>query len=118
MKVVGRLGRIKARARASKAPIHSILPTLFALGNLACGFAAIHFALRGLFEGRAETRWTNWLFRSHLLDRLVPSFITLAAFTSPGMFCDMLDGLVAQVTRRTSDFGGQLIRWLIWSPPE
>ncbi len=89
----------------------AVLPTLFTLGNLVCGFFAIVVASRiakpGMFEmgpsPKLET--ARQLFGSvdptHNL-MLCGGLIILA------MLFDMFDGQVARLTRTTSDFGGQL----------
>jgi CDP-diacylglycerol--serine O-phosphatidyltransferase len=67
------------------------LPALFTLGNGISGFAAIYFATR---EG---------------LGNATPALLSLSCYLILlSMVFDMLDGRVARMTRRTSDFGGQL----------
>jgi CDP-diacylglycerol--serine O-phosphatidyltransferase len=61
----------------------SVIPNLFTLANLFCGFAAIV----ACFEGH--------------LDRAALLIITAGVF-------DMLDGVVARITRSTSEFGVEL----------
>jgi CDP-diacylglycerol--serine O-phosphatidyltransferase len=68
-----------------------VLPALFTVSNGLCGFAAIHFATKDA-QGSADM---NHLF--------IACWLIFAA-----MVCDMLDGSVARLTRKTSDFGGQL----------
>lgn len=70
----------------------SVLPSLFTISNGLAGFGAIHFATKeaGSFEAR-------------LANLAIAAWLIFAA-----MICDMLDGRVARMTRRTSDFGGQL----------
>jgi CDP-diacylglycerol--serine O-phosphatidyltransferase len=89
----------------------SVLPTLFTLGNLVCGFFAIVVAARiekpGVIEFvPAAKLGVDWPFfdsgdPTHNL-MFCGSLIFLA------MLCDMFDGQVARLTRTTSDFGGQL----------
>jgi CDP-diacylglycerol--serine O-phosphatidyltransferase len=69
----------------------SLLPGLLTVSNGLSGFAAIHFATKDAL-GEATLH--------HLM--IAAWFIFLA------MFFDMLDGRVARMTRRTTDFGGQL----------
>ncbi len=69
----------------------ALLPAMFTISNGLLGFAAIHYATK---DGLADTTMSNLVFASWLL---------VAA-----MVCDMLDGRLARMTRRTSDFGGQL----------
>jgi len=61
----------------------SVIPNLFTLANLFCGFASIVAS----FEGRIEQA----------------AFLIVMA----GVF-DMLDGVVARITRSTSEFGVEL----------
>jgi len=70
----------------------AVLPGVFTISNGLLGFAAIHFATKG-----AET------FDAALSNQTIACWLVFAA-----MFCDMIDGRVARLTRRTSDFGGQL----------
>lgn len=71
----------------------SVLPTLLTLGNLVCGFAAIHFASKPI--GPAEV--FGW------------STLTIAgALIFLGMLFDGIDGLAARLTRSASEFGAQL----------
>ncbi|MCH2133677.1 MAG: CDP-alcohol phosphatidyltransferase family protein [Phycisphaerales bacterium] len=70
-----------------------VWPTLFTLGNLIAGFAAIYFAAKPLdYEGP----W-GW------------SSLTVAgALVLIGMFLDSVDGSVARLTNSVTDFGGML----------
>jgi CDP-diacylglycerol--serine O-phosphatidyltransferase len=57
-----------------------ILPTLFTLGNMFCGYACIVYSMRGEFE-------------------------TAAPFIGFAIVLDMLDGRIARMTGSASDFG-------------
>src|SRR6185503_11145858 len=57
-----------------------ILPTLFTLGNMFCGYSCIVYAMRGEFE-------------------------TAAPFIGFAIVLDMLDGRIARLTGSASDFG-------------
>ena len=71
----------------------AVLPTMFTLGNLLCGCAAIFVASRST-EVALPFAWTP---------------LTLAAvLIFLGMLCDGLDGRIARLTRSTSDLGEQL----------
>lgn len=70
----------------------ALLPALFTLSNGLFGFAAIHYA----------TKYTP------SADGAVGHLSLAAWLVFAAMVCDMLDGRVARMTRRTTDFGGQL----------
>jgi len=69
----------------------AVLPGLATLLNLLSGFAAVHFASKDAL-GQAQPE-----------NLLAAAWLIFAA-----MAFDMLDGRLARMTRRTSDFGGQL----------
>ena len=88
----------------------ALVPTIMTLGNLLCGFAAIHFASRALYlpGASASVVETESLDRS-LIELMLPSFLSIGAgLILIGMVFDLLDGLLARVTRSTTNFGGQL----------
>src|SRR5215470_14921115 len=58
----------------------SLLPSLFTMGNMFCGYACIVYAMRGDFE-------------------------TAAPFIGIAIVLDMLDGRIARLTGTVSDFG-------------
>ena len=57
-----------------------LLPSMFTMGNMFCGYCCIVYAIRG-------------------------EFATAAPFIGFAMVLDMLDGRVARLTGATSDFG-------------
>jgi CDP-diacylglycerol--serine O-phosphatidyltransferase len=61
----------------------SLLPSLFTMGNMFCGYACIVYAMRGDFE-------------------------TAALFIGIAIVLDMLDGRIARLTGTASDFGVEL----------
>lgn len=61
----------------------SLLPSLFTMGNMFCGYACIVYAMRGEFE-------------------------TAAPFIGIAIVLDMLDGRIARLTGTASDFGVEL----------
>jgi CDP-diacylglycerol--serine O-phosphatidyltransferase len=71
----------------------SVLPTLMTLGNLTCGFAAIHYAAKPI-EATGAFGWS--------------ALMLAGALVFCGMFFDAIDGSVARLTRSTSDLGAQL----------
>ena len=86
--------RRKQRRRRAKAV--AVIPSLFTIGNLIAGFAAIHFAAKPLAVAFTigPVAWSTLTVAGVLI------FI--------GMFFDAIDGYVARLTRTTSDIGGQL----------
>lgn len=76
----------------------AVLPTLFTLGNLVCGFFSIVVAARV----EAPTA-------QHLIDPTDPTNVMVSGWLIfLAMVFDALDGHVARLSRTTSDFGGQL----------
>ncbi len=98
-------GRRRRRLRSLR-----FAPTLITLGNLTCGFAAIHFAMRAMYElGLGSHAGVASALPPRLLERMLPSPLSVGAgLVLLGMVFDMFDGLVARVTRSTTNFGGQL----------
>ncbi len=83
----------RRRRTRRRLPAVSVLPTLFTLGNLVAGFAAIHYASKPI----EESSLFGW------------STLTVAgALIFIGMFFDGVDGSIARLTRSTSDLGAQL----------
>ncbi|MGA0420168.1 MAG: CDP-alcohol phosphatidyltransferase family protein, partial [Phycisphaerales bacterium] len=71
----------------------AMLPAMLTLGNLLCGFAAIHFAAKPV----ASTGIFGW------------STLTVAgSLIFVGMFFDAIDGFVARLVKSTSVFGANL----------
>jgi len=93
----------------------SVLPTMFTLGNLVCGFFAIVVASRvaapdGLsvemvsptdLKNAADVGWLT--FKSDLHNVMISGWLIFV-----GMLFDALDGHVARLSRTSSDFGAQL----------
>jgi CDP-diacylglycerol---serine O-phosphatidyltransferase len=79
-------GRLRFLRRATDRPRRRLrrgvylLPSLFTVGNLFCGYACIVYAMRGEFE-------------------------TAAPFIGMAIVLDMLDGRIARMTGTASDFG-------------
>ena len=112
MPVIARLRRStrKRPRRSRRLRTISTLPTLLTLGNLLCGFAAVHFCMRALAGGNEVIRRVvEPTIFSHIQERVLPSFLSIAAlFIFLGLLMDALDGSVARWTKRATDFGGQL----------
>src|SRR6266496_5796195 len=78
--------RRQRRRIRDRAQIHrslSIVPSLFTIGNIFCGYYSIISTLRG-----------NWDYAAILI--------------GVGYILDGLDGRIARLTKTTSDFGVQL----------
>lgn len=83
-------GQRRARLRRSTL---GVVPTLLTLGNLICGFAAIHYAAKPLGES-VILGWSTLTVAGTLI------FL--------GMFFDAIDGSVARLTNSTSELGAML----------
>lgn len=112
MSIVGKMppnghGR---RPRSRRMRSLALAPTLITLGNLLCGFAAIHFGLRAMYDFGAGVGPDQFMTLKYAaLERVLPSFLSVGAgLVLLGMVLDMFDGLIARVTRSTTNFGGQL----------
>ncbi len=88
----------------------AILPTLITLGNLLCGFAAIHFSMRAMYDlGAGFATSSMPPLNQSILERMLPSALSVGAgLIVVGMILDLFDGLIARATRSTTNFGGQL----------
>ncbi len=73
-----------------------VLPTMFTLGNLVCGFFAIVVAAN---VGRPEDAVLSTAETTHLM---ISGWLIFLA-----MIFDALDGHVARISKTTSDFGAQ-----------
>ena len=94
--------RLRGRARHRILRSTAAVPSLVTLGNGIAGFAAIHFATKLLppaVIAAGADKAGDWVARN----------LEIAAWlVLVGMVCDVLDGQLARLTRRTSDFGAQL----------
>ncbi len=95
----------------------AVLPTLFTLGNLVCGFFAIVVVSRipapesAVAPTAAKIEFRDWqVGAAPLLDREDPTQNLMLAgwLIFLAMVFDALDGQVARLSRTTSDFGAQL----------
>ncbi|MCP4245728.1 MAG: hypothetical protein GY778_01645 [bacterium] len=112
MAVIARLRKPRPPRRRGRRRLRTVstLPTLLTLGNLICGFAAVHFCMRAMLviANPGEPGLGSPLSEA-AVERLLPSFLSIAAvLVFLGLLMDALDGSVARWTNRTSDFGGQL----------
>ena len=76
----------------------SVLPVLITLINALCGFAAIHFAARGMNEPHRL-----WLEKPELTFFAAAAWMIFVA-----MLADAVDGFVARRSGSSSEFGEQL----------
>jgi len=108
MKVVGK--RESHRGRRRRLRSLALVPTLITLGNLLCGFAAIHFCMRAMYGfGAGVLPELTGALGHPMIERMLPSFLSVgASLVFIGMVLDCFDGLLARVTRSTTNFGGQL----------
>ncbi|MFG0329996.1 MAG: CDP-alcohol phosphatidyltransferase family protein [Phycisphaerales bacterium] len=86
--------RRRRRRRRRRVKAIAVLPSLFTLGNLIAGFAAIHFASKSIDLDIGVRGWS--------------SLEVAGALVFIGMFFDAIDGAVARITRTTSDMGAAL----------
>lgn len=84
--------REKTRQRILRST--AVLPSFVTILNGLAGLGAIHFATKEAFGTLSSTGMGN--------------LKTAAWFIALAIVLDMLDGRLARMTRRTSDFGGQL----------
>lgn len=82
-------GRLRRRRRRLKAV--AVVPSMFTLGNLLCGFAAVYYAAKP-FAAEDQSK----------------SLLIAGILVFVGMFFDSVDGYVARLTRSVSELGGQL----------
>jgi CDP-diacylglycerol--serine O-phosphatidyltransferase len=95
------------RPRRKRLAAVATLPTMMTLGNLLCGFGAIYCAILSVQADGADL--SRLTFRSALLERMMPTYLAVGAYlVFASLVFDALDGRLARLTRRTSDFGGQL----------
>lgn len=89
----------------------AVFPTLFTLGNLVCGFFAIVVASRiekpdgSAFVPAPQIQSAREFITT---DDPTQNLMLCGALILLAMFFDSVDGQVARLTRRTSDFGAQL----------
>jgi len=87
----------------------SLLPAAATLGNLICGFLAIFCCLLSVRAEYADFFAVQPRVFHPRLEQLFPTHIAAGAYLIVlAMFFDALDGRLARLTRRTSEFGAQL----------
>ena len=96
----------KARRRDRVLKTVAVLPSLATLGNLLCGLGAIYVCMLSMQVMGSDTRLQ---MNSARLSSLFPTFLAIAAYLLfAAMFFDAIDGRLARMTRKTSEFGAQL----------
>ncbi len=94
-----------ARARPGQLLI-AVLPSLATLGNLLCGLLACLCCLLAVRATFGEPIATA---RHPILIEFFPTWIAVGGYLLVlAMVCDALDGRLARLARRTSEFGAQL----------
>lgn len=103
----------------------SLLPSAATLGNLLCGFMAIFFCLLSIREMyvryitdlgkthpevKIDERYTRPRpVRNPHLEEFFPTYVAMGAYLIvAAMIFDALDGRLARIARRTTEFGAQL----------
>jgi CDP-diacylglycerol--serine O-phosphatidyltransferase len=74
------------------------LASVFTIGRLVCGFLAIVLTFKGMSQISAPTDSSHGLL----------AFDGAASAIFWGILCDCLDGVVARLTGRASDFGREM----------
>lgn len=86
----------------------SLLPAAATLGNLLCGFFTLFFCLLAVRAEYGKFAIQPRVFHPRL-EQLFPTHIAAGAYLIVlAMIFDALDGRLARMTRRTSEFGAQL----------
>lgn len=84
-----------------------VLPSLATLGNLTCGLSAIYLCLLSIQA--ANTSMVPETASGSKIISLFPTFLSAAAYLLiGGMIFDAMDGRLARLARKTSEFGAQL----------
>ncbi len=87
----------------------SLLPAAATLGNLICGFLAVFCCLLSVRAEYADFFAIQPRVFHPRLEQLFPTHIAAGAYLIVlAMVFDALDGRLARMTRRTSEFGAQL----------
>jgi CDP-diacylglycerol--serine O-phosphatidyltransferase len=97
--------RVRRRARVLKTI--AVLPSLATLSNLVCGLGAVYMCL--LSVGAQGSDLSRATLNNPQLEKFFPTFLAIAAYLIVvAMFFDGIDGRLARLARRTSEFGAQL----------
>ena len=97
--------RVRRRRRVLKTI--GVLPSLATLGNLTCGLGTIYLSLLSV-QAAADNPGGAFLIAPKL-QNVFPTFLSAGAYLLiAAMLFDAMDGRLARLTRKTSEFGGQL----------
>lgn len=87
----------------------AILPSLATLGNLLCGFMAIFCCVLAIRADFASGLVIPPKPANAWLAQYLPTYVACGAYLIIGaLICDALDGRLARMARRTTEFGAQL----------
>lgn len=97
----------RARSRERILKTVGVLPSLATLGNLTCGLGAIYLCMLSAQAAAAPVTATE--DAPEKVIALFSTYLSAAAcFLILGMFFDAIDGRLARLARKTSEFGAQL----------
>ncbi|HPF37104.1 MAG TPA: phosphatidylcholine/phosphatidylserine synthase [Phycisphaerae bacterium] len=97
----------RARSRERILKTVGVLPSLATLGNLTCGLGAIYLCM--LAAQAAASPVADSGTEPTKVIALFSTYLSAAAcFLILGMFFDAIDGRLARLARKTSEFGAQL----------
>lgn len=109
MKIVGKIEsrRQKLRLHERRLKAVAVLPTMATLGNLVCGLGAIYMCMLSYGAGGADlaTKTLN----STRMESWFPTYAAIGCYLIfLASAFDGLDGRLARLARKTSEFGAQL----------
>ncbi len=108
MKLVHDIDAADRRKRRRERVLKSVavLPSLATLGNLVCGLGAIYCCI---LSAQADVTGSAIRAADARFAGLFPTWLAIAAYLLvAAMLFDSIDGRLARLTRKTSEFGGQL----------
>lgn len=85
----------------------AVLPTLATLGNLASGFGALYLCMLSYYAAGSDLPVVT--LDSARMERWFPTYTAIGCYlVMLAAFFDGIDGRLARLTRKTSEFGAQL----------
>ncbi|MCA9254016.1 MAG: CDP-alcohol phosphatidyltransferase family protein, partial [Phycisphaerales bacterium] len=97
----------RARSRERILKTVGVLPSLATLGNLTCGLGAIYLCMLAA-QAAASPAAGNGTEPTKVIALFSTYLSAAACFLILGMFFDAIDGRLARLARKTSEFGAQL----------